>query len=97
MNNTDNHPKKSSKKPYIIVGALFIYMCVMAIYNIKTLTEAHDSITYFGTIGIELIILIILFFVLRKRERLKRERLEDLKRAQKEREALERDNTSNAE
>ena len=79
---------KPSKKPYIIVGALFIYMCVMAIWNIDAVTVHHDYLNYFGTLAAELIVLCLLFFFLRKRERLKAERQEDLKRAEQERAAL---------
>lgn len=77
--------KNQSRKPYIIVGALFIYMCIMAVYNIDTLTVYHDYLRYFGTLGAEIAVLVILLFVLRRRERLKRERLEDLERASRER------------
>ncbi|MCM1319709.1 MAG: hypothetical protein NC217_04945 [Muribaculaceae bacterium] len=82
---TNSHSGKSGKKPYIIVGALFIYMLVMALYNIDTVTVYHDYLRYFGTLGAELVVLVILFFVLRRRERLKREREQDLAQAAKER------------
>lgn len=87
-NISSNSPAdKPSKKPYIIVGALFVYMAVMAIYNIDTITVYHDYFRYFGTLAAELVVLTILFFVLRHRERLKRERLQDLARAEQERKA----------
>lgn len=88
LNTTDT--QKESKKPYIIVGALFIYMAIMALYNIDTLTVYHDYLRYFGTLGAELVVLTILFFVLRRRERLKRERQEDLAQAEKERQEKNR-------
>lgn len=78
-----------NKRPAIIVGALFIYMCVMAYINRETLTVYHDYIRFFSTLGAELVVLTLLFFFLRKREKLKRERLEDLRRAEEERKALE--------
>lgn len=77
--------EKPSKKPYIIVGALFIYMAIMALYNIDTVTVYHDYLRYFGTLGAELVVLTILLFVLIRREKLKRERLQDLAQAEKER------------
>lgn len=80
---------KHYKKPVIIVGALFIYMCVMAYLNRETLTVYHDYLRFFGTLGAELVVLTLLFFFLCKREKLKRERLEDLQRAEEERKALE--------
>lgn len=89
--------KKGSLKPFIIVGALFIYMCVMAVSNIDTLTRQHDYLRYFGTLGAELFVLGLLLVFLRKREKLKREREEDLKRAAKERKALERKNSDETE
>ena len=81
---------KPSRKPYIVVGALFIYLCVMAYINRETLTVEHQYLRYFGSLGAELIVLVILFFVLRRRERLKAERPEDLARAVQERKELER-------
>ncbi|MCM1005093.1 MAG: hypothetical protein NC402_02225 [Prevotella sp.] len=82
---TPSTPPKPSKKPYLIVGALFLYMCVMAVYNIDTVTVYHDYLRYFGTMAAEIAVLAILLFVLRRRERLKRERLDDLARAEQER------------
>jgi uncharacterized BrkB/YihY/UPF0761 family membrane protein len=82
-------PPRKSKTPLLIVGALFIYMCVMALSNLETLTVKHDYISFFGTIAIEIVILTLLYFFLGKREKLKRERKEDLARAAEERKALE--------
>lgn len=79
----------SSKKPAIIVGALFIYMCVMAYVNRETLTVYHDYLRFYGTLGAEIVVLCLLFFFLRRREKLKRERLEDLARAEQERKDLD--------
>lgn len=81
-----------NKRPAIIVGVLFIYMCVMAYLNRETLTVYHDYLRFFGTLGAELVVLTLLFFFLRKREKLKRERLEDLRRADEERKVLEAKN-----
>lgn len=94
MSNSAQSPA-SGKKPYIYTGALFIYMCVMAIYNVDTVTVHHDYLRYFGTLAAELVVLCLLFFFLRKREKLKRERLEDLARAAEERKALETANREN--
>ena len=77
-------PPRKSKTPLLIVGALFIYMCVMALSNLETLTVKHDYISFFGTIAIEIVILTLLYFFLGKRER-----KEDLARAAEERKALE--------
>lgn len=93
MNNTTPGRRKPSKKPYIYVGALFIYMCVVAIYNIETVTEKHDYLRFFGTLAAELAILVILFFVLRRRERLKQERMDDLTRAEQERKQMQKADT----
>lgn len=78
-----------SKKPYIITGALFIYMAAMAIMNSDTLTVQHDYLRYFGTLLAEAVILCILFFFLRKREILREERKADLIRAEQERKELD--------
>lgn len=82
-------PPRKSKTPLLIVGALFIYMCIMALSNIDTLTVKHDYLSFFGTIAIEVVILALLYFFLSKREKLKRERKEDLARAAEERKALD--------
>lgn len=76
-------------KPAIIVGALFVYMCVMAIVNLDTITVYHEYLTYFGTMAAELVVLTILYFVLRKREKLRRERQEDLRLAEQQRRELQ--------
>lgn len=91
MTPAPKRPYKGSKKPYIIVGALFIYMCVMAVFNRDTLLVQHDYLLYFGTCAAELAVLVVLFFVLRRRERLKAERLDDLARAEKERRLTQED------
>ena len=74
--------KPTSKKPYVLVGALFIYMCVMAYVNRETVTVYHEYLRYFGTLGAELVVLCLLFFFLRRREQLKKERQEDLRNAE---------------
>lgn len=66
--------KSSSRKPYVITGALFIYAVIMAIVNIDTLTLYHDYLRYFGTLAGELVVLVLLFFFLKRREQLRRER-----------------------
>ena len=76
--------KQRSKKPYIITGALFIYMCIMAYVNRETLTVHHLYARYFGTLAAEIVLLCLLFFFLRRREQLRRERQEDLKKAESE-------------
>lgn len=78
-----------SKKPYIITGALFVYMVIMAIINRDTLTVYHDYLKYFGTLMAEIVILRVLFIFLRKREKLREERKTDLTKAAQERKELE--------
>lgn len=69
---------KRSKKPAIIVGVLAIYMIAMAIYNRETLTVHHDYLRYFGSLALEVALLVVLFIVLSKREKLRAERKKDL-------------------
>lgn len=76
---------KKSKKPYIIVGVLLAYMVVMAVANRETLTVYHDYASFFGAIVAELVVLSFLFYFLKKRERLKAERKQDLEQAERER------------
>lgn len=69
---------KRSKKPAIIVGALAIYMIIMAIVNRETLTIHHDYLRYFGSLALEVVLLVVLFIVLTKREKLRAGRKKDL-------------------
>lgn len=66
--------------PILIVGALAIYMIIMAFVNIDTLTVHHLYARYFGSLAFELVLLVVLYFVLTRRDKLKREREEELKR-----------------
>ena len=75
---------KSSKKPYLITGALFIYAVGMALFNLDTITVQHEYLRYFGSLAAELIVLCLLFFFLKRRDKLKREREEDLRKSKEE-------------
>lgn len=65
-------------KPLVITMALAIYAIVMAIWNRDTLTVYHDYWRYFGTLAGETVVLVALYFFLRNRERLRREREKDM-------------------
>lgn len=69
--------KSSARKPYVITGTLFIYSIVMAVINRDTLTQYHDYTRYFGTIALQLVVLVLLFIFLRRREALRRRREEE--------------------
>lgn len=69
---------KRSKKPAIIVGALAIYMIIMTIVNRETLTIHHGYLRYFGSLALEVVLLVVLFIVLTKREKLRAGRKKDL-------------------
>lgn len=71
---------RPSRKPFIITGVLAVYAIVMAVWNIDTLTVHHDYFRFFGSLAAEAVILCALFFFLRRREALRREREQDMKK-----------------
>ncbi len=63
---------------------LFLYTTGMAVYFLPRNTEISDTEKY-CTIGLSYVIIGILWFLLRKKERLARKREEDLKKAESNR------------
>ncbi len=61
----------------IIPAVLFIYACVMAYIGRDAFFDPARKLTYLLTLGAELAILIALFFFLKHRDKLRREREED--------------------
>ena len=67
------------KRSTIIPLVLAIYLAVMASIGWKDYSAGRMSATYyFGIIGITLVVLVLLHFNLKRRERLRRERLDDI-------------------
>ena len=68
------------KKKYIWLPAvLVIYTLIMAWMNRETVTVHHKYGLFFGTLAVEFAIISLLVVFLRKRERLRREREEDMR------------------
>lgn len=68
--------KKFKKSTWLCV-ALFIYVTAMAIYLVPRNTQVSDTEKYV-TVGFSYVIVLILWFVLRKKEKLAVERRRDL-------------------
>ncbi len=65
----------------LIPGILLIYLAAMSIMGWKGYASGHTSaIKYFGVITFTLAIIVLLHFTIKKRERLRRERLDDIDR-----------------
>ena len=72
-------------KKYILIPlVLFIYVTVMVLYFIPKSTDSTFQKTL--QVVVSYLLVVVLFFVLRYRERLKQERLDDIQKAEEERE-----------
>lgn len=69
-------PRKSTLLPVV----LLIYLAVMA-YIGRGELFAGNYVYYFGIIGATLLCIVLLRFSLRRRERLRRERIDDMSRS----------------
>lgn len=70
--------KKTEKKYLLLPGMLLVYAIAMALIFRDTLTVHHDYLRYFGTIVAELIVIVLLTIFLKKRNKLRSEREEDI-------------------
>ena len=68
-------PKKSTLLPLVLIG----YLGGMAYVGRHEL-EAGNYLYYFGIIGASLVCIVLLHFSLKRRERLRREREDDINR-----------------
>jgi len=68
----------------VVPVCIFVYFCIMAYIGRDIITVHHNYLLYFGTVAIELVVLVALFFFLKKRDKLRRERLQDMERSRKE-------------
>ncbi len=71
------------KRSTIIPLALLAYLGVMC-YVGYPIYQAGNFTKYFGIIGGTLVVIVLLHFALKKRERLRREREEDMRRGKGE-------------
>ncbi|MDE6121003.1 MAG: hypothetical protein K2F63_04365 [Muribaculaceae bacterium] len=72
------------KRSTLIPAVLIVYLAVMATIGYSGFSAGHTSaMEYFGTIITTIAVIILLHFNLKRRERLRRERLEDMEQASK--------------
>lgn len=65
----------------LIPSVLALYLAVMAYIGYPEYAAGRTSaLYYFGIIGITIVILILLHFSLKRRDRLRRERIDDINR-----------------
>lgn len=68
-----------AKRSTVVPLILAVYLAVMAYIGYSDYASGKVSaLYYFGIIGITVVILVLLHFSLRRREKLRRERLEDI-------------------
>lgn len=68
-----------AKRSTVVPLILAVYLAVMAYIGYPDYASGKVSaLYYFGIIGITVVILVLLHFSLRRREKLRRERLEDI-------------------
>ncbi len=71
-------------RPVVIPLILLVYLAVMAFLGLDGLRTGQTSLfQYVATIVITLGIIVLLHFYLKKRERLRRQRLNDIKKSNK--------------
>lgn len=68
-------------KYQLIPAVLLVYLAVMSVIAYPDYKKGINSPAYyFGVIGVTLLVIVALFFFMRHRDRLRREREEDLRR-----------------
>ena len=73
--------KRRVPRSTLIPLLLLIYLAVMAYIGWGNYAKGESSaLYYFGTIGVTLVIIVILYFNLKRREALRRKRLEEYRR-----------------
>lgn len=70
------------KRSTLVPSILAVYLAVMAWIGYPEYAAGHTStLYYFGIFGITIVILILLHFSIKRRERLRKERLDDMERS----------------
>lgn len=75
-------------KAVIIPLALLVYLGVMSYIGLP-MYHAGEYFKYFGIIGVSLLVIVLLHFSIKRRERLRREREEDIRNAKQENQETE--------
>lgn len=70
------------KKHIVLPIVLLIYLLVMSIIGFDEF-RAGNYLYYFGIIGITLLVIFLLYFNLKKKDKLRQEREDDIKRNKK--------------
>ena len=70
------------KNPNVTIAILAIYTAVMYIYLFPKNTEMSNTEKWI-TVGVSAVMLILLWFLLRRRNRLRKEREEDIRNSSK--------------
>lgn len=71
-------------KHRVIPAVLLIYLMTLSHISYDSYASGEFSaFRYFGTIAVTFIVIVILFFSIRRRERLRKEREDDIKRNDK--------------
>ncbi len=69
------------KRSTLIPAILLVYLAVMSVIGYGGYSKGNMSaLEYFGIIAVTLVVIILLHFNLKRRERLRRERMEDIAR-----------------
>ncbi len=73
------------KKYILIPSVLLAYLAVMSYIGYPSyVSGAISALYYFGVIGICLVIIIVLYFLIKKREQYRKERNDDIEAAEKD-------------
>ncbi len=73
------------KKYILIPSVLLAYLAVMSYIGYPSyVSGAISELYYFGVIGICLVIIIVLYFLIKKREQYRKERNDDIEAAEKD-------------
>ena len=75
-------------KAVVIPLALLVYLGVMSYIGLP-MYHAGEYFQYFGIIGVSLLVIVLLHFSIKRRERLRRERDEDVRNANNEKQDKE--------
>lgn len=70
---------KKPKRSTIIPIALTVYLIVMAYIGYPQFANGNESpLFYFGVLAISLLVIVLLHFNLKRQEKLRRERMQDI-------------------
>lgn len=77
------------KYKYIwLPSLLFLYFLFMTFYFGMDLLRAGENLRFWATVGAELLVIVALIFFLKKRDRLRKEREEDIAKNRKHNDGL---------